>query len=341
MATEYKLSYTASQIDEKLGKIDNLATKASVETLSSEKANKSGLTLGVHTDGLVYLFIDGVPHGNGLDIKADVIEGDVFGYVDENNNVVLNGNLADGSYFIKYEMEDGSTINIGNLVIDNNVYYSITKNLTNCTINNSATQVIEGGSYSATISANSGYELKTVSVTMGGNSVTVSGGNINIATVTGDIVITAVAEETVVTPSYTNLLPLSVEADGTPYNGGKGYKSGYKMSTSSGNESATTGAYCSGFMPISSIDDIIRVANITLSGSANVNNFVFYDANKAKIYTNTCNGAAGAFHVSVEIKDGYYQVRPRSYGTTAPSFFRFSCGGITDETIVTVNEEIV
>jgi hypothetical protein len=123
--------------------------------------------------------------------------------LDENNNIVLNGELADGTYSVKYEMENGSTVNIGNLVLDSNVYYTVTKNLTNCTISNTATQAKEGSSYSATISANSGYELKSLVVTMGGANVSVSGGNINIANVTGNIVITAVAEE--IKAKYTNL----------------------------------------------------------------------------------------------------------------------------------------
>ena len=135
-------------------------------------------------------------------IVAQVIEtlgGEpIFGYVDEENNIIVQGNLADGTYTVKYEMADGSTVSIGNLVLDTNVYYSVTKNLTNCTLDNSATQVVEGSSYSATITANSGYELSSVSVTMGGSAVNVSGGVINIASVTGDIVITAVAEEVVV-----------------------------------------------------------------------------------------------------------------------------------------------
>ena len=57
----------------------NVATDAhadireSINQLSLDKADKTGLTLGVHTDGLVYIFVDGVPQGNGLAIKADVL----------------------------------------------------------------------------------------------------------------------------------------------------------------------------------------------------------------------------------------------------------------------------
>jgi hypothetical protein len=95
-------------------------------------------------------------------------------------------------------MDDGTTVDIGDLVVDNSVYYSVTNNLTQCTNSNSTTQAIEGSSYSATITANSGYEIKSVTVTMGGTDVSssaVSGGTIFIENVTGNIVISAVAEE--------------------------------------------------------------------------------------------------------------------------------------------------
>lgn len=46
MAKEYKLSYTATQIDEKLGKIDNLATKNEVPSKTSDLTNDSGFITG-------------------------------------------------------------------------------------------------------------------------------------------------------------------------------------------------------------------------------------------------------------------------------------------------------
>ena len=237
-----------------------------ISQLSSEKVDKSGLTLGVHNDGLVYLFVNGSPQGNGLEIKADVIEGDVFGYVDENNNIVLNGNLADGTYSIKYEM-NGETIDIGNLVLDSNVYYSITNTLTNCTNSNSATQAAKGENYSATITANSGFELKSVTVTMGGSPVSVSGGTISIAEVTGNIVITAIAEEVVVAEP-TNFFKSSptVNTNATAVQdamviGGRfGSDKGYR---------ADGGADCllTNYIPVQNGDEIVLI-NITL-GNAN------------------------------------------------------------------------
>jgi hypothetical protein len=42
----------------------------------------------------------------------------VVGYVDEDNNIVIRGNLADRTYSVKYEMEDGTVVDIGDLVLE-------------------------------------------------------------------------------------------------------------------------------------------------------------------------------------------------------------------------------
>lgn len=248
-------------------------------TSTSETVDVYTITL---TNGNTHTFE--VPHGKdgtngktpvyGIDFftpedKANIVTAvleaigtPLFGLVDENNNVVLSGKLADGSYSIKYEMENGSTVNIGNLVLDTAVYYSVTKTLTHCTISNSATKVVEGSSYYATITADSGYTLKTVTVTMGGANVSVSNGVINIASVTGNIVITAVAE--VAGPAYTNQIPISTDTDNSVFNG-TGYmekrrlSSSYNVSTLT-NASASNPAFVTGFIPAKA-GDIIRLEN--------------------------------------------------------------------------------
>ena len=80
--------------------------------------------------------------------------------------------------------------------------YTITNNLTHCTTSNSATQIYEGSSYSATLTTDDGYALRTFIVTMGEIEQTVSGNTVNISSVTGNIVVTAVAEEAKYTISY-------------------------------------------------------------------------------------------------------------------------------------------
>lgn len=77
--------------------------------------------------------------------------------------------------------------------------YTITNTLTNVTNSNAAQSVDEYQSYIATLTANSGYAISTVTITMGGADASqyYSNGTINIPSVTGNIVITATATEIV------------------------------------------------------------------------------------------------------------------------------------------------
>lgn len=94
--------------------------------------------------------------------------------------------------------------------------YTVTNTLTRCTTSNAATHVDEGSSYTATISANSGYTLSSVTVTMGGTDITAtayssSTQTITIASVTGAIVVTATATSSA---SYTNIIDTYGYTDG-------------------------------------------------------------------------------------------------------------------------------
>lgn len=74
--------------------------------------------------------------------------------------------------------------------------YTISNELVNVTSNNSAASIAEGSSYTATLTANDGYTLGSVTVTMGGVDVTsdvYADGVINIASVTGNVEIVASA----------------------------------------------------------------------------------------------------------------------------------------------------
>lgn len=306
-----------------------------VDTLSKkivDKVSKTGITLGLHSDGKYYIFVDGAPVGTGFELSGN--GGDVFGYVDENNNIVLNGNLTDGSYNIKYEMEDGSTVDIGNLVLDTNVYYTVTNNLTNCVNSNGDTQVIVGQAYTATITANDGYELSSVVVTMGGSAVSVSGGNINIASVTGNIVITAVAEKTTV--EITNWIEEV------------GYTADTRLSLSSGNTTTASGYECTGFIP-AKYGDVIYLRNVELTDE-NATNIVFYDSEKNPLVVNTSGlhgttlyylfvtkgTQAGDVYSSALVAEGALVALPKTF-----AFIRIGSTSITDESILTVNQEIV
>lgn len=114
--------------------------------------------------------------------------------------------------------------------------YTITNHLTNVTTSNAAATVTEGASYSTTLAASDGYMLDAVTVTMGGVDITATaynGGVVSIKSVTGNVVITAVAvaatepEEPVV---ITNLVTTSIGTDGTVFNAPYGYQDGVYVS---------------------------------------------------------------------------------------------------------------
>ena len=80
-----------------------------------------------------------------------------------------------------------------------NEHQTVTTNLTNCTIDNTSDYALLGGTYNATITAEDGYALDSVTCVMHNNedstdtNVTVTDGAINITKVTGTITITATA----------------------------------------------------------------------------------------------------------------------------------------------------
>lgn len=141
------------------------------------------------------------------------------------------------------------------------VVYNITQTLSNVSSSNAAVNIVQGGAFSTTLTAQSGYELGDIKVTMGGVDVTataLSGSTISISNVTGDIVITATATLIPVEPAENNQILNAVDASGNPFNGGKGYKSGYRLN-SSGAESALAGSLVSGFIPYNSNVKKLRI----------------------------------------------------------------------------------
>ena len=313
--------------------------------LSEVIANYETLGLRVHTDGKVYIFKNGVPFGNGIKIASG---GDVVGTLDENNDIVLTGSLADGTYKLKYENADGTFTEIGNLVIntDTTVYYSVTNNLTYCTNSNSAAQVTEGSAYTATITANSGFELKSATVTMGGTDITssaVSGGSISIANVTGDIIITAVAEEVV--QEVKNWITNSQNADGSLFvgtNGEAGYKTNTRFGTSDGGErSGATGIEATGFIPVT-INDTLYFKGVTITTSSNEttcwydseHNFITGSGSFTSSVFGTMDGSVTSVKIS-DIKSG----APANNGDKI-AYVRISASVIDSNSIITKNQPI-
>lgn len=133
--------------------------------------------------------------------------------------------------------------------------YRVTSRLLNAQTSNATLTVAAGAAYSATISANSGYTLESVTVTMGGEDVTASvysAGQITIPAVTGNVVIsaTAVASGDSGTESTSNLGQIAEAIDSTDiYNDGLGYKNGYYLSGEYPFEGTDSTTVLTGFIP--------------------------------------------------------------------------------------------
>jgi len=86
---------------------------------------------------------------------------------------------------------------------------------------------------------------------------------------------------------YINMVPLSINADGTIYNGGLGYKDGYRV-RSGGAEAAVTTGVCTGFMPFKK-GDILRIYP-QFSGMNATNSINFFDASFTNLGQYNDNG---------------------------------------------------
>lgn len=130
------------------------------------------------------------------------------------------------------------------------------------------------------------------------------------------------------TTGYTNQIPISVNTDGSVYNG-TGYKAGYRISTSQGTESAASRMTVTGYIPLPKADSVVRVKDIELNHTDSTmgrytSDFTFAGGD----YCNTAFGAADESGV-------------RSFTNMSSNcqWIRIS-GVFGDNPIITVDEEI-
>ena len=228
-------------------------------------------------------------------------------------------------------IEGGSTV----------VTYSISQNLTNVSSSNSQTSITNGGSFSTTLTANSGYELDSVVVTMGGTDITstaYSNGVVTISNVTGNVIITATAN-IIVSTAYTNQLPISTDLDENVYNG-----TGYKENTylSYGLDGTRSGIYASGFIPCK-MGDTLYFKNCTITTGQSNHRFCFYGSDKVMLENHQFNTSNPTGNITVTYGDdgnlsSLYIAKGDYMADTA--YIRFCCGGLDATSIVAVNEPI-
>lgn len=228
------------------------------------------------------------------------------------------------------------------------VYRTITNSLTHAVTDNDSISVENGTAYSATITVDSGYTMDTLTVTMGGADITSTAYNsatgvVNIPSVTGDVVITAVAVKQV---NYHNLVPDAVDSSGNiaPYQDGKSL-------SSSGAAGDYSGFTLTGFIPLpdGKTSHTYRIAGdgISFNAADEYNRIAWYDASHALVgvvvaakrldtgvyWPSTIDEATTAATIAVNAPHG-------NNVKTDAAYFRIGAKGQGQNLIVTLDEVI-
>lgn len=102
---------------------DVMSQKAVTEKLSQLSDDKVDKNQGVANVGKI--FVVGADGNVTLTDMPSGTSGDVIGMIDANNNIVITGDLADGTYVFKYENADGTYAEIGSLVVGGAKYTNV------------------------------------------------------------------------------------------------------------------------------------------------------------------------------------------------------------------------
>ena len=238
--------------------------------------------------------------------------------------------------------------------------YSIASTLTNATSSNTATSAEGNTQYKTTITAKSGYVIKSVKVVMGGVDITssvYSNGVINIPKVTGNITITVVGGR-----EYTNQVPISEDAAGTGIYNGIGYKNGIYLSSSGGTSyDGKDAAYtATGWIPYKVKSDgtfpSIYIKGLDWVAESHSRLFFYYLNNGVKnmiygtsnnLYVTGTNGNLEKLFTLTDLGDKYWKLTPTSTmngmdtAISSPiTWLRFSLKGTGANLIVTIDEPI-
>ena len=141
-------------------------------------------------------------------------------------------------------------------------------------------------------------------------------------------------------PSYTNVLPLAVASDGKSiYNASEtpGYKANTRWSASGNAENTATGVYLTGYIPVMK-GDVIRLKDIVMPDVDGNSCYIhFFKNNLATASGNSNNSAIRNYANGVWDNSGNLS----QFEITADyTHIRIQCGGITGNSVITINEPI-
>lgn len=223
------------------------------------------------------------------------------------------------------------------------VYRNITNSLSHVSNSNAAVSVEDGAAYTATLTADSGYTMGNVAIHMGGTDITstaytASTGAISIASVTGDVTITAVATKIV---TYTNLVPTAVDSSGAsaPYTDGK-------YLGSNGAPSDMSGFVTTGFIPFDGgAEHVYRIGGDGIAWNTYGCRIAWYQANYSlKVSPVSYEKIDSSIYYPSKVEDANAAAAFSTDKNVAPpngaAFFRVSAKGSGANLIITLDQEI-
>ena len=223
------------------------------------------------------------------------------------------------------------------------IYRSITNSLSHVSNSNAAVSVEDGAAYTATLTADSGYTRGSVVIKMGGTDITstaytASSGAISIASVTGDVVITAVATKVV---TYTNLVPIAVDSAGAsaPYTDGK-------YLGSNGAPSDMSGFVTTGFIPFDGgAKHVYRIGGDGIAWNTYGCRIAWYQANHSlKGSPVSYEKISSSIYYPSKVEDANAAAAFSTDANVAPpqdaKYFRVSAKGKGANLIITLDQEI-
>lgn len=255
----------------------------------------------------------------------------------------------DGKIIENIRVTMGGT-DITNTVFDGNTTIlrrSITKNLTQCASSNTRTYVIDGQSYVTNLTADEGYDIDSVSITMGGVDMSTfyKDGIISIPEVTGDIVITATA----ITqgPAYVDQLENSINTAGTKI-GKQWMYANKRYNSSSGDPVDNAGTNITGLIPCK-VGDRVRM-RFTGTSDKSYNAIKCFKSDRTECSVGyvsfhhlTVEGTAFSNNAIDDIANGKLEFTLTTNGHTKDMAY-FAWVTTTKDInncIVTINEEII
>ena len=250
------------------------------------------------------IIYDGLKNQSGGGITYIVVDGKTYtqnhGVITLPNHPKVDFN-SEGNLVITINGVTKVFTPVSESVTEPEVFYSITNVLTQCKNSNTNATLKKGSRYTATITPNSGYIIKSISVTMGGTNITssaVSNNTITIQEVTGNVVITAIAE--VITYTITNTLTQcstnnsnnSITKD-SRYTATLTANSGYRIKTitvTMGGTNITSSAVSNDTVTIAKV-----IGNVVITAVAEI---ISYPITNTLTKCSTNNNAAKANHNS-------------------------------------------